>query len=203
MKITEFLSFFPPVGFLFIVAFLSVKIWLLKKKGVQVRSGTPQSRKTRWILYAVFAVLFAVWFFQVIKPVFRISLSVFPETVTNQLVDSVFLHISGAFLILVSLVFLALTLVHFNTSLRFGLDKNNRGKLITAGVFSFSRNPFFLSLNLYFWGIALILPSVFFIGFALLAVVSIHFFILKEEKFLRSVYGGNYKKYAKKVRRYF
>ena len=203
MKITEFLSFFPPGGFLFIVAFLSVKIWLLNKKGVQVSSGTAQSRKTRWILYPVFAGLFVAWLFQMIKPVFRISWSVFPEIVTNRLVESVFLHISGAFLILVSLVFLAFTLVHFNTSLRFGLDKNNRGKLITTGVFSLSRNPFFLSLNIYFWGIALILPSVFFICFALIAVVCIHFFILKEEKFLRRVYGDNYKKYAKKVRRYF
>jgi protein-S-isoprenylcysteine O-methyltransferase Ste14 len=92
---------------------------------------------------------------------------------------------------------------HFKTSIRFGLNDKNKGKLITSGVFAYSRNPFFLSLDLYFLGISLMLPNLFFIGFAVLTVISIHFFILKEEKFMLKAYGIEYKKYVSKVGRYF
>jgi protein-S-isoprenylcysteine O-methyltransferase Ste14 len=96
-----------------------------------------------------------------------------------------------------------ITLVHFKTSLRFGMSSSNKGDLITTGIFSFSRNPFFLSLNLYFTGQAMVFPAIVFIGFALMAVAGIHFFILKEEKFLIIFYGESYTSYQKKVRRYF
>ncbi len=96
-----------------------------------------------------------------------------------------------------------ITLTHFNTSLRFGLDKNTRGKLITIGIFSISRNPFFLSLDIYFIGTAMVLPSIFFLVFAATTVVSIHFFILKEERFMADNYSEEYLKYRQKTRRYF
>ncbi|MGM0620026.1 MAG: methyltransferase family protein, partial [Bacteroidota bacterium] len=105
--------------------------------------------------------------------------------------------------IFISLIFMALTLHHFKTSLRFGLNENNRGKLITTGIFSFSRNPFFFSIIIYFLGTALVFPNWFFIGFAVLAIVSIHLFILKEEKFMEEHFGESYLKYQQKVRRYF
>jgi protein-S-isoprenylcysteine O-methyltransferase Ste14 len=111
--------------------------------------------------------------------------------------------VAGVVITIMSLIIMLLTLLHFRNSLRFGLDENNRGKLITGGIFSISRNPFFTSLLLWFFGIALILPSPFFIGFALLAAVGIHFFILKEEKFMQRFYGVEYLEYRRKVRRYF
>jgi protein-S-isoprenylcysteine O-methyltransferase Ste14 len=49
----------------------------------------------------------------------------------------------------------------------------------------------------------MVFPNFFFIGFAVLAIVSIHFFILKEEKFMGKIYGADYEKYLQKVRRYF
>jgi protein-S-isoprenylcysteine O-methyltransferase Ste14 len=100
------------------------------------------------------------------------------------------------------LVFMLITLFHFKNSLRFGLDQKNRGKLITTGVFSFSRNPFFLSLGIYLVGIALLQLNLFFIGFTVLAFTSIHFFVLKEEKFMRVAFGNEYLEYMQKVRRY-
>jgi protein-S-isoprenylcysteine O-methyltransferase Ste14 len=38
---------------------------------------------------------------------------------------------------------------------------------------------------------------------SLLTLVSIHLFILKEERFMHKNYGEEYKNYSKKVRRYF
>ena len=98
---------------------------------------------------------------------------------------------------------MGLTLKSFNKSLRFGMDSKNLGKLITTGTFSVSRNPFFVSILLYFIGIVLLIPNIFFIAIAISTVVSIHLFILKEEKFLKENYDKEYKNYAQKTRRYF
>jgi protein-S-isoprenylcysteine O-methyltransferase Ste14 len=88
-------------------------------------------------------------------------------------------------------------------SLRFGLNKSNLGKLVTSGIYAWSRNPFFLAINCLFVGISLVFPTPFFITISLLTLVSIHLFILKEERFMHKNYGEEYKNYAKTVRRYF
>jgi len=90
-----------------------------------------------------------------------------------------------------------------NKSLRFGLDPNNLGELVTSGIFAFSRNPFFVSILFQFSGIALVYPTPYFVGIAVLSIIFIHIFILKEERFMLDNYGQEYKAYRKKVRRYF
>ena len=74
---------------------------------------------------------------------------------------------------------------------------------MTDGIFSFSRNPFFVSVILWFAGIFFIYLTVFFLVFLVSSIISIHFFILKEEKFMKGYYGIEYAEYIKRVRRYF
>ena len=194
----------PLTGFLFILVFLIIRIGFLKRKGIVVSKDSEKSKKSSTLLlYPGFAIILLVWLFEIIQPVFQLSFSVLPEVLSRQLSESVLLKFTGVILILLSLVLWTITLLHFKNSLRFGLDENNQDELITTGIFSLTRNPFFLSLDLYFVGVALILPSLFFISFAVLAIINIHFFILKEEKFLWKVYGDEYQKYMKRVRRYF
>jgi protein-S-isoprenylcysteine O-methyltransferase Ste14 len=194
---------YPFASFLVFILLISGKIFVLKKKGISVNSGSAKKKTNLVFLYPIFLLILFLWLFQIAKPAFQITLSILPETFTNLIIDSVFVKVAGIFVIALSLVFLALSLLHFKNSLRFGLNEKQAGKLITSGFFSISRNPFFLSLDLYFLGIAMLLPNLFFIGFAVLAIVSIHFFILKEEKFMVKVYGEEYEKYTNKVRRYF
>ena len=169
---------------------------------MQVSSGIGKIKKSVLSLYPIFLLMLFLWLFEITKPFFQNSFSVLPESLTNLLVESVFLKITGVLVIAVALVLLMLSLLHFKNSLRFGLDEKNCGELINTGVFTFSRNPFFLSLDVYFLGIAILLPNLFFISFAVLTFAGIHFFILKEEKFMRSVYGDEYLEYQRKVRRY-
>lgn len=166
-------------------------------------SHSRETGKPVFILYSLFILIIFVWFLEIAKPVLQISLSVLPETITQLLIHSYLIRVTGVVIISISLIFMLITLLHFRNSLRFGLDEKNRGKLITTGIFSISRNPFFTSLILWFTGIALIFPSPFFIGFALLADIGIHFFILKEEKFMLRFHGAKYLEYRRKVRRYF
>ena len=153
-------------------------------------------------VYSVFLLILLLWLFELCKFAFHFSISVLPEVLNKPLIESYLAKIAGVFVSGFALILLTFTLIHFKNSLRFGLDEKNRGKLITTGVFAFSRNPFFLSLDIYFVGIAILLPNLFFIGFAVFALVGIHFFILKEEKFMQNVYGAEYLEYRRKVHRY-
>lgn len=194
---------FPLASFLILGALISGRIIFLKRKGIKVSQVNSGRKKLTLFLYPIFSFLMLLWLFELAKPAFQISISMLPETITNYLKDSLYLKIAGVSLVSAAFVFLLLSLLHFKNSLRFGFDEKNKGTLITSGVFSISRNPFFLSLELYFIGIAFLLPNLFLIGFSILAITGIHFFILKEEKIMRNMYGSEYEEYAKNVRRYF
>jgi len=194
---------FPLVSFLILMLMILGRVFFLKRKGVKISSAGRKAVKTAIFIYPVFLVIIFLWLWEISKPVFQISHSVLPETITQHLFHSDLIRVTGTVIIAISLIIMLLTLLHFRNSLRFGLDENNRGKLITSGIFAISRNPFFTSLLLWFFGIALVFPTPFFTGFALLAAAGIHFFILKEEKFMQRFYGAEYLEYQRKVRRYF
>ncbi len=193
---------FPLISFPVLIILVSGRVVFLKRKGISVSSGSGKRHKPAIFLYPAFLLILLLWLFELSKPVFHISFSFLPEVFAKPLIESDYMKIAGVLFSGFALGFLTLTLIHFKNSLRFGLDEKNLGKLITTGVFSVSRNPFFLSLGLYIAGIAFLRPNLFFIGFAVLAFTGIHFFILKEEKFMAKVYGGEYLEYRRKVRRY-
>ncbi|HPE76052.1 MAG TPA: isoprenylcysteine carboxylmethyltransferase family protein [Draconibacterium sp.] len=174
----------------------------MKRQGVSVNQGVNNKKESFRNFYYFFILIAFLWLFEIANPVFKIPVLLLPKIITTNIFDLLFLKISGALVLMLALALLTLTLTHFKNSFRVGLSEKNPGKLVTTGIFSISRNPFFLSLDLYFLGIALLLPSVFFISFSVLAVISIHFFILKEEKFMRKVYGAEYEIYRQRVRRY-
>ncbi len=194
---------FPLISFFILEILIAGKAIILKNKNVKVGSSTKKSRLTKYILFPVYLLIVLIFVLELINPVFYTGLSFLPEFLSTPLSTSVFLKITGVILTTVSLLLLLKTLIDFKNSLRFGIFSDNLGELITTGIFSISRNPFFVSIEHYFWGIALILTTPFFIAIALLSIVSVHFYILREEKFLTANYGEAYKKYAKKVRRYF
>ena len=196
-------DFFPFFSFIILLVILASRAIFLLKKKVPVYSKNEEKKGSKIFLSLLFLILFLIWLFEISKPVFQFSISILPKFFTNILIESNYLNVVGGIILLFSLILLLITLLHFKTSLRFGFDKNQPGKLITTGVFSISRNPFFLSLVFYFSGISFIFPTLFFILFTLLALIGIHFFILKEEKFMTENYGEEYKKYSQKVRRYF
>jgi len=193
----------PLISFILLSFILIVKIVWLKKAGIVTGKLKKNKSRTSSFIGVVFSFLLLIWLSELIRTATKINFSLLPKMLSNYLFEFQELQIAGAVLILFALILFFISLLHFGTSLRFGLDENNRGELITSGIFKRSRNPFFLSLDIYFLGIALLLPSAFFLFFALLAIVSIHFFILKEEVFMDKNYGEEYRKYRQKTRRYF
>jgi protein-S-isoprenylcysteine O-methyltransferase Ste14 len=196
----HFLSIFPFLSFVILAGMLTGRILLLQKRGIKVSSVNGKNPRYLYFLYPLFALLFILWFYELMRIAFH-----FPEIpggISQKLFSFEILQFAGILLIVTALILFFITLNHFNDSLRFGMDDRNQGNLITSGIFLFSRNPFFLSIVLYFIGLAMLHSSLFFIVMAFLAILNIHFFILKEEKFLRKYYGEDYTQYTRKVRRY-
>lgn len=110
--------------------------------------------------------------------------------------------IAGIVLCAASAIGIAISLISFGNSFRVGIDEHKPDKLVTTGMFAFSRNPIYVCFDTFFFGQFLvhrnIIIAVAVVGFAL----AIHRQILREEKFLVLHYGGEYDEYRKKVKRY-
>lgn len=195
-------NLFPFISFLIFILILAGRIIFLSLKKIRIRSQQHGKKNRMVFLYPVFLLIAFLWMFEITKSAFQISFSILPNAYTNTLSKSEILPFSGMILVVISFLILLFSLIHFRYSFRFGLDEKNHGELITTGIFSITRNPFFLSIDIYFLGIALIFANPFFIGFAVLGMISIHFYILKEEKFMLKVYGVAYENYRKSVKRY-
>lgn len=172
----------------------------LKRDGVEL-----SLKKPIWvrIISGTFLLLFSlILIAELIYQARLFSFSLLPNYLSQPFFQLPILSAVGVILIVLSILLIRYTLRAFQTSLRFGLHENNLGNLVSTGVFGYSRNPFFVAILTLFLGIALVFPSLFFIAIFVLSFISIHIFIMKEEKFMRKHYGEEYLKYCQRVRRY-
>lgn len=189
------------MGFLLFVLQIGIRAFVLHRKETRLYAGKKQS--PRVFSTVVLTGFFLVFINELVYKAGFIGFSVLPPAIQPLMTGQIILTIGGVMFILIANVLMLLTLRTLNQSLRFGLNKDNLGKLVTSGIYAWSRNPFFLAINCLFFGIGLVFPSPFFIAISILTLVSIHLFILKEEHFMHENYGEEYKNYSKKVRRYF
>lgn len=108
----------------------------------------------------------------------------------------------GIVLGLTSLTLLAAGFLHMGRSWRIGIDRRSREVLVTHGVFSISRNPIFLALDLLALISVLISGAWYFLAAALCVILGIHAQIVREEAFLEERFGEAYGNYRRRVRRY-
>lgn len=105
------------------------------------------------------------------------------------------------------LLFLGLTLAEM-TSLKlkedlvFGLSDSKSHRLQTKGVYSISRHPFYMGFLLILISSVLFVPNIFNIILLAVSWLFHHFIMIKEEEFLTTKYGDEYKEYSEKVNRY-
>lgn len=195
-------EYFPIAGFLVLILGITASIASLKRKGIRVINRSRKATGRTGILSVVFLFILMLWIMELLQPLISYRISLLPEILTRPFLSSAFLRLTGMVMIFLAMILNVLSLIHFKQSLRFGLDETNTGKLVTTGVFSVTRNPFFLSLIIFFSGITMIYPTGFFLAFTGAAVAGIHRYILREEKFLVNVFGNKFRDYMKKTARY-
>ena len=144
-----------------------------------------------------------VWIGEIVRHSLHARFSIFPVSFDLLLIDSNSLKAVGVVFVALALVMFALAFLSFGNSWRVGMDVQTPGALVTRGTFAFTRNPIFVSLDLWFIGIFLINRTLGFLIFALAAVIVLHWQMLREEKFLSELYGEPYREYFARTARYF
>jgi len=95
-----------------------------------------------------------------------------------------------------------ISLISFGKSFRIGIDPDQPDKLVTTGIFGFSRNPIYVAFGLVLTGEFLVFPNWILLVYPVTVGWLIHRQVLREEEFLRAHYGQSYSEYCQRVRRY-
>ncbi len=108
----------------------------------------------------------------------------------------------GAIFCLAGLLLLLWSLIAFGQSFRVGIDTEHPDRLVTTGVFGFSRNPIYVAFALTLVGQFLIFSNWILLVYLGAAIWLFHRQVLREEEYLKTHYGEEYSAYYRRVRRY-
>ena len=87
-------------------------------------------------------------------------------------------------------------------SWRAGIPDKDRTKLVTTGIYRYSRNPAFLGFDFMYVGLLLMYFNLSMLVVSAFAIIMLHLQILQEERYLTENYGEPYREYRKHVFRY-
>jgi protein-S-isoprenylcysteine O-methyltransferase Ste14 len=119
-----------------------------------------------------------------------------------QFLQTSFFKQVGWALLAVSLLFLLVAQAQMGNSWRIGIDENNGTELVSTGLFSFSRNPIFLSMRINLIGLFLVLPNAVTLALVAVGEVLMQVQVRLEEAHLHSLHGAKYMEYRSIVRRW-
>jgi len=155
----------------------------------------------------IIELLFPIWLLlatiEITRSALSLEIQILPALFYIQVLDWMPARITGVIAIGLSLFLFIAALIPFGDSWRVGIDERRPGELITGGVFSWSRNPIFLFMDLYAIGTFLLNGTLVFLMMGLALIGALHYQILQEERFLRQRYGAAYETYSARTARYF
>ena len=125
--------------------------------------------------------------------------NIFPKIeIKNEIIFGSFMIISGLIIILSAIILFK----KYQTTIT-PLNPSNATKLITDGIYKFSRNPMYLGLLLVLVGISIILSLTGGFFFILLFILYINLFqIIPEENAMVDLFKDEFLEYKKNVRRW-
>ena len=166
---------------------------MMKRKGIEAMNF-GKINKTDFLIppFALF------YFYLVFAAAFN-----FPTVSTQEFFHSGTISRVGVFFCLAGLLLVLWSLVSFGQSFRVGIDKDHPDKLITTGVFAFSRNPIYVAFGFVLFGQFLIFSNWILLVYMGAAIWLFHRQVLREEEYLKKYYGKEYSEYCNRVRRYF
>lgn len=99
-------------------------------------------------------------------------------------------------------LFFLISVTYMKDSWRAGIPEKDKTKLVTDGIYKFSRNPAFVGFDFMYIGILLMFFNIGTLLLSLFSIVMLHLQILQEEKYMAKTFGEEYLEYKKKVFRY-
>ncbi len=126
----------------------------------------------------------------------------FPTMSKQEFFHSEIISWVGVLFCLAGLLLLLWSLVSFGESFRIGIDTEHPGRLITSGIFAFSRNPIYVAFAFILLGQFLIFSNWILLVYLIAGIWLFHRQVLREEDYLKKHYGKEYLEYCNRVRRY-
>jgi protein-S-isoprenylcysteine O-methyltransferase Ste14 len=185
--------YFAVLTIVLMIGMVLTRALLMKRKGIEAMNF-GKIDKTDFLIPP-----FALFYFYI---VFAAAFN-FPTVSTQEFLHSEIVSWVGVFICLAGLLLLLWSLISFGQSFRVGIDTEHPDKLITSGVFAFSRNPIYVAFAFILLGQFLIFSNWILLIYIGAAVWLFHRQVVREEKYLKEHYGNEYSEYCNRVRRYF
>jgi protein-S-isoprenylcysteine O-methyltransferase Ste14 len=184
--------FLASLAIVLLMAMVITRVLLMRRSGIKAMKFGELDKKDFLI------PPFALFYFYI---VFAAAFG-WPTVSQQRFFDSEALAWVGAFLCGLGLLLFLFTLVSFGRSFRVGIDADHPDKLVTTGVFAFSRNPIYVAFWIILLGQFLVFPNGILLVYLGAATWLFHRQVLREEAYLIQHYGGEYSEYCARVRRY-
>ncbi|MBB5342612.1 methyltransferase family protein [Tunturibacter empetritectus] len=168
------------------------RVLLMRSKGIEAMNFGKIDKKD--FLIPPFAFFY---FYLIFAAAFNL-----PTVSRQELFHSRAASWAGVLVCLAGLFLLLLSLISFGKSFRVGIDQAHPDKLVTTGIFAFSRNPIYVAFGSVLLGQFLLFSNWILLVYMLAAVWLFHRQVLREEQYLRSHYGQQYSEHCNQVRRY-
>jgi protein-S-isoprenylcysteine O-methyltransferase Ste14 len=202
MTLERFLRWLPIAALLAILVTARVRAWMLHRHGQRV-VVIDWHRSAREVIYDTLVLAgFLIWLYFLVAEVWPRLWAGVPAWLTKQLIEVPALRYIGAAMVITGPILFAMSLRSFANSWRIGIDRTQPPPLVTAGVFSWTRNPIYTAFDLVIVGAFLIHGRVIFLLLGTVLVLLIHGVVLREERFLDAQFGDAFHDYCQRVRRY-
>ncbi|MBX3008072.1 MAG: isoprenylcysteine carboxylmethyltransferase family protein [Melioribacteraceae bacterium] len=134
--------------------------------------------------------------------IFILSQEIYQWLVPIEYLEKIYLNLIGISIMLLGFVICLTAHFYMRSSWRIGIDVDDQVKLITAGIFKYSRNPFFLGTFFSYLGFFLVLPNILSFTVGVVYFILIQIQVRLEEENLNKSLGGTYENYCSNVKRW-
>jgi protein-S-isoprenylcysteine O-methyltransferase Ste14 len=185
-------NYFAVLTIILLVGMVLSRVLMMKRNGIEAMNFGKIDKTDFLIpLFALF------YFYTVFAAAFH-----WPTSSTQVFFEVEGISWAGVCWCLAGLGLMLWSLASFGKSFRVGIDQEHPDRLITSGVFAYSRNPIYVAFAVVLLGQFLIFPNWILLIYTGAAVLLLHRQVTREEGYLQLHYGKEYSDYCDRVRRY-
>jgi len=184
--------YFAALTIVLMLGMVLTRVLMMRRRGIEAMNFGKIDKKD--FLIPPFALFY---FYLVFAAAFH-----FPTVSSQQFFHSEIVSWIGVFFCIAGLLLILWSLVSFGQSFRIGIDTEHPDKLITSGVFAFSRNPIYVAFAFILLGQFLVFSNWILSVYMVAGVWLLHRQVSLEEEYLKKHYGQEYLDYCSQVRRY-
>jgi protein-S-isoprenylcysteine O-methyltransferase Ste14 len=134
---------------------------------------------------------------------FSANLSVSLSYVLGYRIEALASGAGGLFFMFLSIILISLAIKQFTNIEEDPNPTTSSKNIIAVGIYNWTRNPMYLGLIFFQFGLGLVLKFEIISAFSLLTFIIFNYFVVKrEEEYLERKFGDIYLVYKKKIRRW-